>query len=49
MRVILQRVKSSQVVVDGQTIGKIGRGLNLLVGITATDTAAELDWMAKNV
>jgi D-tyrosyl-tRNA(Tyr) deacylase len=47
MRVILQRVKSSQVVVDGQTIGKIGRGLNLLVGITATDTEAELDWMAK--
>lgn len=47
MRVILQRVKSSQVVVDGQTIGEIGRGLNLLVGISNTDTEAELDWMAR--
>jgi D-tyrosyl-tRNA(Tyr) deacylase len=47
MRVVVQRVASSQVVVDGQVIGKIGRGLNLLVGIAETDTEAELDWMAK--
>lgn len=46
MRVLLQRVKSSQVEVEGQTIG-IGRGLNLLVGIAATDTEAELDWMTR--
>ena len=47
MRVVLQRVKSSQVEVDGQIIGKIGYGLNLLVGIASTDTEAELDWMAR--
>lgn len=47
MRVILQRVSSSQVVVNGEVVGAIGRGLNLLVGIAATDTEAELDWMAK--
>ncbi|NES24579.1 MAG: D-tyrosyl-tRNA(Tyr) deacylase [Symploca sp. SIO3E6] len=47
MRVIIQRVKSSQVTVDGAVVGKIGRGLNLLVGITDTDTEAELDWMVK--
>ena len=47
MRVILQRVTSSKVIVEGQTIGKIGRGLNLLVGIADTDTEAELDWMAR--
>lgn len=46
MRVIIQRVKSSQVAVDGQIIGKIGRGLNLLVGIASTDTEAQVDWMA---
>lgn len=46
MRVLLQRVKSSQVEVEGQAIG-IGRGLNLLVGIAATDTEVELDWMAR--
>jgi D-tyrosyl-tRNA(Tyr) deacylase len=47
MRVVIQRVKSSQVTVNGQIIGKIGRGLNLLVGIAATDTEAELDWIAR--
>lgn len=47
MRVIIQRVKSSQVAVNGQIIGKIGRGLNLLVGIASTDTEAELSWIAR--
>lgn len=47
MRVVLQRVTSSQVIVDGEVIGKIDRGLNLLVGIAATDTEDELDWMAR--
>ncbi|NJP08781.1 MAG: D-tyrosyl-tRNA(Tyr) deacylase [Leptolyngbyaceae cyanobacterium RU_5_1] len=47
MRVVVQRVKSSQVSVDGQIVGKIGRGLNLFVGISDTDTEAELDWMAR--
>ena len=47
MRVLLQRVKSSQVEVEGQVIGKIAQGLNLLVGIAQTDTEAELDWMTR--
>jgi len=47
MRMVIQRVKSSQVTVDGDIIGKIGRGLNLLVGIADTDTDAELDWMVR--
>ncbi|MCX7596138.1 MAG: D-aminoacyl-tRNA deacylase [Fischerella sp.] len=47
MRVVIQRVKSSQVTVNGEIVGKIGRGLNLLVGIAETDTDVELDWMAR--
>lgn len=47
MRVVIQRVTSSQVTVNGKTVGKIGRGLNLLVGIASTDTEAELDWMVR--
>ncbi|MEM6254426.1 MAG: D-aminoacyl-tRNA deacylase [Cyanobacteria bacterium P01_D01_bin.156] len=47
MRVILQRVKASQVVVDGEIIGCIGPGLNLLVGIAETDTYSEMDWMVQ--
>jgi D-aminoacyl-tRNA deacylase len=47
MRVVIQRVKSSSVTVDEKVIGKITRGLNLLVGIALTDTEAELDWMTR--
>jgi len=47
MRVIIQRVKSSFVEVDGQIIGKIDRGLNLLVGISPSDSEEQLDWMAR--
>lgn len=47
MRVLVQRVTSSQVTIDGEVVGQIGRGLNLLVGIADTDTEAELDWMVK--
>ncbi len=47
MRIVIQRVKSSLVTVDGEIVGKIGRGLNLLVGIAQTDTDTELDWMAR--
>jgi D-tyrosyl-tRNA(Tyr) deacylase len=47
MRVVIQRVTASSVAVDGQIIGQIGCGLNLLVGIAAGDTEAELDWMAR--
>ena len=47
MRVIIQRVKSSAVTVNQKTIGKIGRGLNLLVGIAYTDKETEIDWMAR--
>lgn len=47
MRVIVQRVKSSQVTVGTEVVGKIGQGLNLLVGIADTDTDAELEWMVR--
>lgn len=47
MRVVIQRVTASQVTVDGEVVGRIERGLTLLVGFATTDTAAELDWMAQ--
>ncbi|NJN88610.1 MAG: D-tyrosyl-tRNA(Tyr) deacylase [Leptolyngbyaceae cyanobacterium SL_7_1] len=47
MRVIIQRVTASQVTVADAIVGRIGRGLNLLVGIASTDTTAELEWMAR--
>lgn len=47
MRVVIQRVTASRVAIAGETVGQIGRGLNLLVAIAATDTEAELQWMAR--
>jgi len=47
MRVVIQRVTASHVAIDGEIVGQIGRGLNLLVGIASTDTDAELEWMAR--
>jgi D-tyrosyl-tRNA(Tyr) deacylase len=47
MRVLVQRVTGSRVLVDGHVISEISRGLNLLVGLTDTDTEVELDWMVR--
>ena len=47
MRIVVQRVQSSQVSVEGEIVGKIGRGLMLLVAIAPNDTIAELQWMAR--
>jgi D-tyrosyl-tRNA(Tyr) deacylase len=49
MRVLLQRVSRAEVRVDGRVTGAIGRGFLLLVGLTHTDTEAQLAWMAEKV
>ena len=47
MRVVIQRVEFSQVKVNEKIVGKIGKGLNLLVAISTTDTEAEIDWIVR--
>ncbi len=49
MRVLLQRVSSASVTIDGRTAGVIGPGLVLLVGFTHDDTTAEIQWMTEKV
>lgn len=49
MRVVVQRVSSAAVVVEGTTVGSIGTGLLLLCGIHGSDGPAELKWMADKV
>lgn len=39
MRAVIQRVRSSSVTVDGEMIGEIGQGLNILLGVGPQDTA----------
>ncbi|MEX3632187.1 D-aminoacyl-tRNA deacylase [Rothia sp. LK2492] len=48
MRVVLQRVTSAAVTVDGQTVGSIDRpGLLALVGITHDDGEAQVQKLAE--
>jgi D-tyrosyl-tRNA(Tyr) deacylase len=43
MRVVLQRVRSASVTVEGEVVGAIGPGLVALVGIAAGDDAATVE------
>lgn len=50
MRVLIQRVASAQVTVDGVTVGSfVGPGLVLLIGITNTDSQAVARQLAHKV
>ena len=49
MRVLLQRVSRASVTVDGEVVGAIERGFLLLVGATASDTEADLDYLADKI
>ena len=49
MRVVLQRVSSARVTIEGRVTGEIGPGLLLLAGFTAGDTAEAVDWMADKI
>ena len=49
MRVVVQRVREASVSIDGRVTGRIGPGLLLLVGFTASDREAEVTWMAEKV
>ena len=49
MRVVVQRVRSASVAVDGEISGKIGPGLLVLAGFEESDTEADLDWMAGKI
>lgn len=49
MRVLVQRVLSSSVEVENKVVGKIEKGLLLLVGFTEGDTSKEIDYMVDKV
>ncbi len=49
MRVLLQRVSRAEVRVGGRSKGRIGTGLLVFAGFTATDTNEHLEWMADKV
>ena len=49
MRFVIQRVLESEVKVDGETLGKIGKGFMVLIGVSDTDTKEIADKMIKKM
>ena len=49
MKIVVQRVSEASVEVDKKIVGKIDKGLMLLVSFTQTDSEKNIDWMVNKV
>lgn len=49
MRVVVQRVSRAQVTIAERSVGKINRGLMLLVAFNDQETAADLDYAVRKI
>ena len=53
MKFVIQRVNHAEVKVDGETVGKIGKGFMILLGVensdTRGDTREDADWYLKKL
>ena len=49
MRIVVQRCKNASVTVSGEVVGKIDKGLMLLVGFTSGDDIKEINYMVDKV
>lgn len=49
MRAVVQRVKESRVLVNDRLVGEIGRGFNVLLGISKEDTLEDLKYIKDKI
>ena len=49
MKFVVQRVKEASVAVDGETIGQIGQGFLVLIGVAEGDTKEMADKLVKKL
>ena len=49
MRCVVQRVTEASVTVNGETVGAVGPGLMVLIGVSTEDTDADLKYMTEKV
>lgn len=49
MKIIIQKVSSASVQVEGQQVGAIDQGLLLLVGVGPEDGPADIDYLARKI
>lgn len=47
MKAVIQRVKNARVDVDGKTVGKVGEGYMILLGVVEGDTEKEAELLAR--
>jgi D-tyrosyl-tRNA(Tyr) deacylase len=49
MRAVIQRVKQSSVKTNDEIVGRIGRGLLVLLGVAKGDSVADADYLANKI
>ena len=49
MRIVIQRVKRSSVIINGNEKREINRGICVLIGVTHGDTEKSADWLADKM
>jgi D-tyrosyl-tRNA(Tyr) deacylase len=49
MRAVIQRVTRARVTVDDRTVGEIGKGLVVLLGVARDDTERDADYLASKI
>jgi D-aminoacyl-tRNA deacylase len=49
MKIVIQRVLSSKVVVKDEIVGAIENGMLLLIGIVENDEEEDIDWLVKKI
>jgi len=49
MRAVVQRVTRGRVTIEQESVGEIGGGLVILLGIKKGDTEAEAHWLARKI
>jgi D-tyrosyl-tRNA(Tyr) deacylase len=49
MRAVVQRVSEASVTIAGDVVGRIGRGLLVLVGVEQGDANGDADWLAGKI
>jgi D-tyrosyl-tRNA(Tyr) deacylase len=49
VKAVIQRVASASVAVEGTTVGEIGRGILVLLGVEQGDDESKADWLGEKI
>jgi D-tyrosyl-tRNA(Tyr) deacylase len=49
LKAVIQRVGEAEVTVDGKTVGRIGRGIVVLLGVEKGDGERDAQWLAEKI